>query len=99
AEGRERAGTARPARYTGRQGLRRRPRPALDWAMTGSLSLAPDERRVGFLVGAAVGAALAARTAGATDAPAVRAALADGVVPLAPPAGRRRAAVALADGL
>ena len=67
--------------------------------MTGSLSLAPDERRVGFLVGAAVGAALAARTAGAIDAPAVRAALADGVVPLAPPAGRRRAAVALADGL
>jgi hypothetical protein len=58
-----------------------------------------DDRRAGFLVGAAVGSALAARTAALADPTAIRAALAGGVVPLAPPPGRRRAAVALADGL
>jgi hypothetical protein len=63
---------------------------------------APDraDRRTGFLVGAVVGARLAARTTVCLDAEAVRAALAaSGVTPLAPPPGRRPAAVALGDGL
>lgn len=57
---------------------------------------APAARREGFLAGAPIGAALAARTAGLRDAAAIRAA---GLAPLAPPAGRRHAATALADGL
>lgn len=57
-------------------------------------------RREGFLVGAVVGAAVAAATAGCPDTAAVSAAMANGeVAPLAPPAGRRRAAIALADEL
>ena len=58
------------------------------------------DRRAGFLVGAVVGAALAARTATTRDPATIRAQLADGeAMPLAPPAGRRRAAIALADEL
>lgn len=58
------------------------------------------DRREGFLVGAVVGAALAARTASTRDPAAIRAQLVEGeVIPLAPPAGRRRAAIALADEL
>lgn len=60
-----------------------------------------DARREGFLAGAPIGAALAARTAGLTDAGAIRAALppSGDVVPLPPETGRRHAATALADGL
>lgn len=59
------------------------------------------DRREGFLVGAVIGAALAASTADVTDPQAIRARLgAEGVpVALAPPAGCRRAATALADAL
>jgi hypothetical protein len=58
------------------------------------------DRRAGFLMGAVVGAALAARTASSRDPATIRAQLVDGeVAPLAPPAGRRRAAIALADEL
>ena len=58
------------------------------------------DRREGFLVGAVVGAALAARTASSCDPATIRGQLVDGaVMPLAPPAGRRRAAIALADEL
>lgn len=53
-------------------------------------------RRSGFLAGAVIGAALAARTADLTDADAIRAA---GDAPLPAPPGRRRAAIALGDGL
>lgn len=56
-------------------------------------------RRRGFLAGVPIGAALAARTAANRDAATIRAALDDGPRPLAPPAGRRYAAVALGDGL
>ncbi|MGH7592354.1 MAG: ADP-ribosylglycohydrolase family protein, partial [Gemmatimonadales bacterium] len=52
------------------------------------------------LVGGVVGAALAAATAGSTDAATVRATMHDGeVTALAPPRGRRRAAIAVADEL
>jgi hypothetical protein len=61
---------------------------------------APSAARCeGFLAGAAIGAALAARTAALTDPSAIGRALADTPLPLAPPAGRRRAAIALSDGL
>lgn len=63
-------------------------------------ALTTADRRTGFLVGAVVGARLAARTADCADAEAVRAALAGaGVTPLAPPPGRRPAAIALGDAL
>jgi len=58
------------------------------------------DRREGFLVGSVVGAALAARTASTRDPASIRAQLVQGeVMPLAPPAGRQRAAIALADEL
>jgi hypothetical protein len=58
------------------------------------------DHREGFLVGAVVGAALVARTASSCDPATIRGQLIDGeLVPLAPPAGRRRAALALADEL
>jgi hypothetical protein len=58
------------------------------------------DHREGFLVGAVVGAALAARTASSRDPVAIRTQLIDGeVMPLAPLAGRRRAAIVLADEL
>jgi hypothetical protein len=63
---------------------------------------APDaaDRRIGFLVGAIVGARLAARTAGCHEPGSVHTVLAEsGIVPLAPPPGRRPAAAALGDAL
>lgn len=61
----------------------------------------PEARLIGFLVGAPIGAALAARTADLTDPDAIRTAVdgETGVIPLAPPVGRRHAATALSDGL
>lgn len=60
---------------------------------------APD-RLEGFLVGAVIGASLAAVTVDATDADEVRALMGpDAPVPKHPPAGRRRAPVALGDAL
>lgn len=56
-----------------------------------------EVRRIGFLTGAVIGAALAARTSDVTDPAEVASRLALG--PLAPPAGRRSAGVALGDGL
>lgn len=67
---------------------------------SGGPATADVDRQQGFLVGAVVGAGLAATTAASVDPVAVRALLINGeVVPLAPPPGRRRAAVALADEL
>ncbi len=64
-------------------------------------TLRPAERREGFLVGAVVGSALAASTAACTDLVAIRERLTPGGRPrsLGSPAGQRRAATALADGL
>lgn len=61
----------------------------------------PADRREGFLVGAVIGAALAAGTADLLDPQAIQARLSpDGLPPaLGLPAGRRRAATALADAL
>ncbi|MEO5825035.1 MAG: ADP-ribosylglycohydrolase family protein [Gemmatimonadales bacterium] len=60
---------------------------------------APD-RLEGFLVGAVIGASLAAVTVNATSAEDVRALVGpDGLRPTEPPAGRRRAPVALGDAL
>ncbi|MDQ3097230.1 MAG: ADP-ribosylglycohydrolase family protein, partial [Chloroflexota bacterium] len=70
-------------------------------AMESSLSRvsAPD-RLEGFLVGAVIGASLAAVTVNTTSAEDVRALVGpDGVLPTEPPAGRRRAPVALGDAL
>lgn len=65
-----------------------------------SVTPTPAERREGFLAGAVLGAALAARTAGARDPEGVLARLGDApLLPVAAPAGRRRAATALADAL
>jgi ADP-ribosylglycohydrolase len=55
--------------------------------------------RLGFLAGAPIGAALAHRTAALSDPVAIRAEIDSGIRPLAPPAGRRFAAVALGDAL
>ena len=64
-------------------------------------SLTLRARREGFLVGAVVGSALAASTADCTDLTAIRERLSPGgrPRPFGPPAGQRRAATALADGL
>jgi hypothetical protein len=62
--------------------------------------LSSTDRRQGFLVGAVIGSRLLARTSACRDAEAVLQLLAGGILtPLAPPAGRRPAAIALGDAL
>lgn len=64
------------------------------------LQVSSSDRLEGFLVGAVIGASLAAATAGAASADDVRALVASGGTrPAEPPAGRRRAPVALGDAL